>query len=265
MFSRISVLIGVPDKERRGVRLVAEIEVEVLDLAGPVSAQRSFDAAADHPSALRTIGREGRIDGPHQFGRVGLDVSERVAGGHIAQHRTIGDADAPARGAEPVELLAIGRGDAEYGKIGTIIAQAATLNIRLDAENDRPEYRTRLPVVADLGAAKSALRRRVDRIRRPRIEPILLKAIAANADAGVDADVKAGPVVDGCECWGFGVRSGGEVCGDRGGGSQANESGGQQVLLHFHLRHSQSGIPRTFQHTRCWHSECHYWIRILKL
>ena len=265
MFSRISVLIGVADKQRRSVGLVAEIEVEVLDLAGPVSAQRGFDAAADHPSALRTIGRERRGEAAHRLGRVGLDVSERVAGGHIAQHRPIGDADAPARGAEPVELLAIGRGDAGQGKIGTIIAQAATLNIRLNAENDRPEHRTRLPVVADLGAAESALGRRVDRIRRPGIEPIVLQAIAAKPDAGVDADVKAGPVVDGGQCGSFGVRPGGEVCGERRGGSQANESGGQQVLLHFHVRHSQSGIPRTFQHTRCWHSECHYWIRILKL
>jgi hypothetical protein len=97
----------------------------------------------------------------------GLNISERVAGGHIAQHRTIGDADAPARGAEPVELLAIGCGDAGQRKFGTIIAQAGTLNIRLNAENDRPEYRTRLPVVADLGAAESPLGRRVDRIRRP--------------------------------------------------------------------------------------------------
>ena len=39
--------------------------------------------------------------------------------------------------------------------------------------------------------------------------------------------------------------TGPEVCGERRGGSQANESGGQQVLLQFHLRHSQSGIPRT--------------------
>jgi hypothetical protein len=89
---------------------------------------------------------------------------------------------------------------------------------------DRAAIRHQMRVI-DQQAVEAAVGETAGRIEQGRsdriAQPVMPNAIAAETDARVDADVKAGPVVDGGQCGSFGVRAGGEVCGECRGGSEA--------------------------------------------
>ena len=78
--------------------------------------------------------------------------------------------------------------------VGPIVGHVGALDVGFDAEHHRAQERIGLPVVADLAAANRAERLQIGRIPEPL--PIMLGPVAAEADAGVDAEIKAGPVVE---------------------------------------------------------------------
>src|SRR5439155_492656 len=76
---------------------LAEVDVEIFDLGGPVAQEGVFEAAAEGPAELRGAGRGGQPE----TGRGGLDVAERAAGREVRQEASKGVADAAARRPEP--------------------------------------------------------------------------------------------------------------------------------------------------------------------
>jgi hypothetical protein len=114
--------------------MVAEIEVQILDLAGPVAAQRGFDAAANGPAA--TAFAAGENPGCRTACR-GADATIGKTSGEVGQDRSGGVADATARGAEPVELLVESQELERPAAVdaGVVIPHAGALDVGLQADD----------------------------------------------------------------------------------------------------------------------------------
>src|SRR5262245_12149965 len=84
---------------------VAEIDIEVLELGGPVAGERAFDTRADGPSDV------GLARAP-DAGLRRLHFAERNAAGHVRHPAVKRPAEAAAAGAEPGVLdFASGRAE----------------------------------------------------------------------------------------------------------------------------------------------------------
>src|SRR5882757_645695 len=93
--------------ERQRAGLSPEVEVKIFELAGPVAAERGFDAAADGPAGAGIADTcAGEASGSQKgFVNGCLDAAIGETAGDVAEHGAAGEADAAANGAEPVELL----------------------------------------------------------------------------------------------------------------------------------------------------------------
>ena len=107
-----TVVAGPPIREAAiygGARLIAEIDVEVFDLAGQVRREGEFDARAGGPASLRRA-----AEGQHACGS--LEIAERGAARPVEQDAIPGIAGAAAHRGEPIALgCATGEGAAASG------------------------------------------------------------------------------------------------------------------------------------------------------
>src|ERR1700741_5127918 len=74
---------------------VAEIDIEVLELRGPVGEEAVFNADAYRPAHSRGVDQAERR-------HASIEIPECRAAGHVGQHLIEGVADPATRGAEPV-------------------------------------------------------------------------------------------------------------------------------------------------------------------
>jgi hypothetical protein len=165
---------GVERCERR--RIVAEVNVEIFDLAGPVAAEMRFQPAACGPALTQRAVAEhisGRndvaidVDAGAVNGALMLDLAECKPAGAVEQHvRRNRHAEARAHRPEPVQIVLVHHGHrrieahqrdgriADRARAGRRIGRALVSedDVGLEAGHDH----ARLPVVTDLGAADAA-------------------------------------------------------------------------------------------------------------
>src|SRR5262249_24685178 len=154
----------------------SQIEVEVLDLGGPIAGQTAFDSAADRPARLGVVAADDRIDRI----AVAVEPEDRAGGHHFAHRQPAGDvsngirrrddAEPAAQGCEPFQLLTLlelgdHRGivdDANESRLADgagaygveLCALARGIQVSLDAGEQHPAGE---PVVADLVATDRAI------------------------------------------------------------------------------------------------------------
>src|SRR6185312_13778415 len=123
-------------RAERAVR-VAEVDVQILELAGPVAGQCGFDASAGCPACVGVAGGRDEV-------LRGFDVAHGQAAGSV-EHRAIpGVADAAPGRAKPGVLgLAAGRARG----VEEAALDVGPVEIAFQAEH--PRAAKRLPVVAD--------------------------------------------------------------------------------------------------------------------
>ena len=162
-------------------RLTAEVDVEILELGGPVRGNGGFDTGAGGPADLRRA-----VKG--QGAGIGLQIAERTTGGAVEQDAVEGIAGAAARRGEPVAL-----GCATETTIGVSRAvQVRPVAIAFDAEHELAP----LIIAADGAADQEAISAEVPgRSNRRRRGP----AAVAEAITAVDADIDAGQVKTGTQ------------------------------------------------------------------
>src|SRR6266568_2559664 len=166
------VVGGEPAAAIQSAIEATEIDIEILDLGRPVGRERGFQPGADRPTAIVAAGLgEAR--------NRSLDVAERGAAGDI-RHETIrGVAEPPAHGCQPrVARLAAG-----WTQICSRTVDPRPIDIAFDAGDHLTELIIVAGGAADEPAAHIAAAGRI---------PVR----TAEAAAAVDADVKAGPIVD---------------------------------------------------------------------
>src|SRR5262249_15876606 len=159
-----------------GRRDVAEIHVEVFDLAGHVAEQAGFDAGAHRPARLylqhaerraERAGIAGGVETDAGKGDGGPDRAYREAAGGVGDDvGRGGGGGAPAGRAERIEVVALDevrrhrRIEVDDGRIadraGTDIARRCALPRHLDVAFEAGHPIARLPIVAGLHAADDA-------------------------------------------------------------------------------------------------------------
>lgn len=146
-----------------------EVVIEIFELRAQVRRDRHFGARAEGPARQFPVSRRTRgIGGKsrrierlvHRRTDRGAAIGE--AAGQIAEHRRRdGIADASTHRSEMPEIATdirpgeSGRADGSFrhdGAVASAAVDATTLDIRLEAEDDRAS----LPIVADLAAAEEA-------------------------------------------------------------------------------------------------------------
>jgi hypothetical protein len=220
--------------ERQCIRFIAEVEIEIFQLAGPVAAKCGFEAAADGPAGAGAAdARAGKADGAagSRYGLVDRRVDAAISetAGDVAEHGAAGEPDPAANGTEPIELLVKSCKDARGGRLtiqpaGAVIVDRRALEIGLDADHDVAQ----LPIVADLAAADRAGGSELRSFRKGDAagRDAQLGETAPETDAGIGAEIEPGPVIDlgghrrlvigrlGREIRGLGADSGGrKQCG----------------------------------------------------
>src|SRR5262245_578230 len=153
----------------------SQIEIEVLDLGGPIADQTTFEAAADGPARLGVVAADDCVDRV----AVAVEPEDRAGGHHFAHRHAAGDisngirrrdhAEPRAQGCEPFELLTLlepgdHRGIVDGADEIRIADDAAAYGVELCAlarvmpvSLDPDEQHADEPVVAGLGAADRSI------------------------------------------------------------------------------------------------------------
>jgi hypothetical protein len=175
--------------------LRAEIDIKIFQLAGPAAAKRGLDAAARGPAAATFAEIGGEASGGIGEGRRDTAIGEATS--DVAQHRSRGETDAAARGAEPVETLAeleARANDAEHAV--SAIRHASALYICFNTEDQAGHSDPGgLPVVADLAAGEAAERHWPHHFKQGAGHRYA-GAVTPEAEACVRTEIESGPVVD---------------------------------------------------------------------
>src|SRR5262249_17008643 len=156
---------------RRDGRDGSQIEIEILDLGGPIAGQTTLEAAAGGPARLGVVAADDGVDRV----AVAVEAEDRAGGHHLADRdaardvsdgiRGDGYAEPRAQRCEPFELLAVlepgdPRGIADDADETRIADLAGAHGVELCALTgvvqvafDAGEKNAGEPVVAGLGAA----------------------------------------------------------------------------------------------------------------
>src|SRR3954468_19640939 len=170
------VHIGRQRARSRRATDVAEIDIEIFDLGGPIGDDRGFDAAAGGPTDLG-VACSGKAH------LIGMDAADGEAAGDVRHPAIERVAEAAARGPQPIVF---GFATCRAGRTDEAAFDAAPANVTFQTEHGRAAES--LPVVADGAADEAAGRTGIGAVGG------LIRA--APSIAAVDTDIEAGPVVD---------------------------------------------------------------------
>ena len=153
----------------------AEIDIEIFELGGPVAGDGEFHAAAERPAGAGAARFRQRIE-------VRADLAEGKTAGEIRHEAVAGEAEAPARGAEPRIFRDAAGARAGRGRAAVVVRPAeigfqapdpdAVLHVEADGAADQPAGGV------EIGGAGRPLR------------------VAPDA-AAIDAEIDAAPVEGG--------------------------------------------------------------------